>query len=310
MPYVFYVSITQCLASFHLAYLRSSSEHPGTTDLVEAHKYLNTALADFRTQVTVVTKANWIACISFAMDVLVVNIDTARRAPITDFQAAVVEPIKSTRITLTMRKTIRQHLFDDADAIRDLRKQQELRRAQLEVAVKERRMCLETFAHLEHLLRKLERHIGRKVATLHTKSEDYIAFIRDYSSVDPPSEEGVDTRLLAALSLRAWAQQTGGYPGQWGDFTSWAWCLSAEFISFLAAKDEAAVVIVIYWFVIINRISWRWFLDGWAQRAVIASLRHIGPGWDDVLAWPKSQLGLDTVATSWRNSPESYTSTT
>lgn len=279
----------------------------GASDLVEGYKHLRTALVDFRTQVSVVSKEHYFACASFSMNVVVVNIDNARRASTADFQALVVEPIKALRITLTMRQMTRQHLLENADSIRDLRKLSESKRSPL--AGRKKLASDETFVHLEYLLRKLERHTGQVVATLQTKSEDYSSFVQDLSCSDPPSEGGADTRLMAAVALKALVQQSGGFPGEWGDLCSWPWCLSGEFMALLAAKDEAALVITIYWFVVMSRISSRWYLNGWAQRAVIASLRHVGPGWNDVLAWPKSQLGLDAVAIAWRGPPVSSTST-
>lgn len=281
--------------------VRAITPNPASSDLIEAYKHLKIALTAFRTQITAVTSSNWLSCVAFSLHIVVVNLDMGRRAPIADFQAVVVDPVKALRTTLTMRNSIRRQLLNSVAVVNIIR--QHAIKAGHARAVKPSQMWQETMTRLDVLLLRLELHTGQEVATLHVKPEDYRDFMRDFSCDEPPSDSGADCRLLAAVSLKGWAQQNWASPSEWSGLCAWQWCLTPTFMSLLAGKDEAALVVVIYWCVMISRVSPRWYLDGWAQRAAIASLRHIGPGWDDMLAWPKSELGLDRVDETLEQSP-------
>lgn len=320
LPFV--VSISQCVAGLHIDYLRNAS-HPsppspfrscnppdingwgwshtrtpplgsGTSDLVKAYKHLRSALTSFRTEVTAVNQANWIACIAFSSNILVVNLDNARRAPLDDFQAVVVDPIRALRNTLSMRSSVAPLIPTNLATVgqNELRQHREDSPDQIGAA-ESSLWCEESLARMDDLLQRLEKYTGQEVATLSTNLEDFVNFMDEIKPVPLPSGKNSDTRQLAAVALRAWAQLLGVKPPRlWADLCSWTWCLSTDFISLLASKDEATLVITVYWFVVISRAAPKWYSEGWARRAVTACLRHVGPDWSDTLAWPKSQLGL------------------
>lgn len=287
-------SAARCVAALHVNYLRTSSQGSSsspiikTEELVDAYQNLGSALASFRTQVKAVDQSNLVACVAFAMSILIFNLDNARRAPPEDFKSIVVEAIKALRSTSTIRSSF-MSLTQESILVQmgDLESEQR----ELEIAVQitagePKRIFEQSLDKIDDLIQRLERETAQQIGVRVQKTDDYRRLVLG-------SGRDLDSRLLAAVALRTWAIHIGLRPRQWSDVLFWPWCTTIDFISLLDARDSAALVVTVYWFAFISRSVKRWYLDGWARRAAAVAIKQVGPGWDEILLWPKMQMGLD-----------------
>jgi len=104
-----------------------------------------------------------------------------------------------------------------------------------------------------------------------------------------------DTRVRYACrdainQLRSWLRLFSCRPQTWLRLVWWPGEISDEFLSLLANRHPAAIVVFVHWCAIMSSGPKRWFLDGWAQRTAGSALAHLGPGWDDATVWARSKL--------------------
>lgn len=266
-------------------------------DILQACTHLGNAISEFRSEVTSINHGNWLACIAFALAIIIYNLDHARRAPPDDFQTIVVDTLKAMRSAFTMRSSVvpltrssEFPLISTGDSTHAAREQED---AAFAASSKETQTKEDTLERLDGLLQKLMWAIGHHVEPPDIQYKDYQRFMLGMTSDQlPASLEIMDSRLLAALALRTWARNIDAWPRSWLDVMFWPWCLPTEFLNLLEAKDPISLVILIYWFALIDRVSSRWFFDGWARRGIAVSVQALGPEWDALVSWPKAQVGL------------------
>ncbi|PSR76864.1 hypothetical protein BD289DRAFT_446249 [Coniella lustricola] len=323
-PYV--VEALRCVALLHINYLRTSSESKAPTailgtqpsrsmtgarrkpgvvfhdlenpDILQACTHLGNAITEFRSEVTSINHRNWLACIAFALAIIIYNFDHARRAPPDDFQTIVIDTIKAMRSAFTMRSSVVPltrnsdfPLMSTGDESHPPRQQEDL--ANAAVLKREAQIKEDTLERIDSLLQNLMSATGHNMDPPDIQYNDYQKFMLGMTRDQlPASLEVMDSRLLAALALRTWAHNIDAWPRSWLDVMFWPWCLPAEFLDLLAAKDAVSLVILTYWFALIDRVTTRWFLEGWAKRGIAVAVLNLGPEWDDLVAWPKAQVGL------------------
>lgn len=307
------------------ASISHSSEAP---EVFEAYRQLALALSSFRAQVKKLDETNWLNCGTFAVAVLVFRLDHARRAPPGDFVAVVVDVLRALCTTTAMGDQMVaflpvSHLAD----IGELEAVQRRRREQARIA--EGALLEETLARMDVLLRRVELEVGQEAVlpSFHYRApttqgtdssndevlENYNSGSGSSNSHGSASSSGggntgrapVNSRLRAAAALRAWTEHICGRPRSWLHLisaTSWTAHTSEGFISLVHEEDPVALVITLYWLVIMNRMNSRWFVDGWAVKAATVVLERIGPGWEDMIAWPIAEMGLFSMADVENNS--------
>lgn len=297
-----------------------SSEAP---EVFEAYKQLSIALASFRAQVTKLDRTNWVNCGTFATAVLVFRLDHARRAPPHDLQAIVVDPLRALSTTAAMGDQMMKFLpVSHMAALGAIQERQE--RAQSEGS--QGRELVETLEALDRLIQRVEAQVGQEAvlpliryralfdqcpprsdsSTRSSISSSYSPTVHDYransrspgstsSTADGEDRPPLDCRLQAAAALRSWAEHIAGRPTAWHHLISvisWSSHVSEEFISLILKGDPIALIITLYWLVIMDRIVDRWYLEGWAKKGAMAILRRIRPGWEDMLRWPMVEFGF------------------
>lgn len=306
------------------AIISHSSEAP---EVFEAYKQLAIALSAFRAEVTKLDCSNWVNCGTFAIGVLVFRLDHARRAPAGDLQAIVIDPLHALRTTTAMADQIlaflplahRDKLGGTGSVVqRPVRPRIVEGPAQLK----------ETLGRMDVLLRRVEGEVGQEAVLPSFQHAVPPALVRQStaatgssgndnnnnnrisgscSSSSIPSHGGggghqnkeqqppSDARLRAAAALRAWTEHVAGRPRAWIHLISamsWSSHISEDFISLVLEEEPTALMITLYWLVIVNRTAKRWYLEGWAKKAAMTILEKIGPGWEDMVAWPMAEMEL------------------
>lgn len=311
--------------------LGASSTGPEPPEVFEARKHLGIAISTFRAQVTAIDQTNWFPCAFFAIAVLVFRLDMARRAPAEaaeggahglgqlQLQAAVIDPIRALRDTAAMGDQVVANLTKAHAGSARRREMQERQReayAQVLSSAQQRHEFEEIIRNMDRLLRLVEYETGQKGvlpsfqphltsnsggggATGGGGTKGKRARQTSHSSGSEGKSSFLplpDSRLQAAAALRAWTEHIAGRPRSWLHLmssASWTSHLSEEFISLISARDPLALIITLYWLVIMNKAAKRWFMDGWAQKAGTILLMEVGPEWKDMLVWPQTELGLD-----------------
>lgn len=297
------------------AIISHSAEAP---EIFEAYQQLAIALSTFRAQVTKLDHSNWVNCGTFAVTVLVFRLDHARRAPPGDLQAILIDPLRALRTTTTMGDQCvaflsRSHLA----SLGELRRQQEMQmRAQQTNLDNSPSQLRETLIWMDRLLHRVEVEVEQEailpsfdIPSPRPEGQNISSSsdINHDETVPSGANNGgthqqqhplpMDGRLRAAAALRAWTEAIVGQPRAWTHLISsmsWTYHISEEFISLVLRGDPAALVITLYWLVIMDRIVDRWYLDGWARKAGMAILDRIGPDWEDLVAWPITEMKLPT----------------
>lgn len=247
---------------------------------------------------TGVDESNWRACCAFSTCVLIYALDVARRAPPWDVHRLLAEPLKTLQTTWTvggmfLPTGVGSILVTVAADLHKKQQQQSQKQGDDEDDP-ERRMAEESLAHVDSLLHRMERYTNQTVSV---HDDGFNAYQGAISRImkGPLFQDDVDDqdcRLLAAAALRLWVRHIGVRPCKWVDIMFWPWFIPEPLFALLGERDPATLVIVVYWLVFVDRAPKKWFWEGWAQKAAAAALQYVGREWDDILAWPKAQLGF------------------
>ena len=62
-----------------------------------------------------------------------------------------------------------------------------------------------------------------------------------------------------------------------------------------------ALAIFARWLVPVHRASYRWFMDGWAERAVNIIVRSLEPKWRGAVVWPLRQIASQQLSAAGEN---------
>lgn len=115
-------------------------------------------------------------------------------------------------------------------------------------------------------------------------------------STGDPVENEEDPILEAVKELKQWTQSVHASPWKWADLIRYPGLVSAAYVDKLAAEEDLALLVFIYWCAIMQ-LGWnqveRWFLHRWPQRAVLAAVARLSGKWSEVLKWPLSVFSLD-----------------
>ncbi|ETS85161.1 hypothetical protein PFICI_03186 [Pestalotiopsis fici W106-1] len=100
----------------------------------------------------------------------------------------------------------------------------------------------------------------------------------------------------AIASLKEWVRETDSRPRSWAHFFRWPGVVSNDYVQLLAARDDTALTIFVYWCMIMNRSPKRWFMEDWACRDSSAAIQAMRDSSSHVLALPREAINV------WRQS--------
>lgn len=124
---------------------------------------------------------------------------------------------------------------------------------------------------------------------------------RALENLESINQSTTDTKHAKAIcseairKLRYWYSLVSLAPRTWAHVIQWAATLSPEFFSFLRQRRSMALVILAYWCVPFHRAPYRWFVEGWAKRAVWVIANSVDGAYNPVMEWPLYQVGDSRV---------------
>ncbi|KAI0109057.1 hypothetical protein GGR51DRAFT_512562 [Nemania sp. FL0031] len=95
--------------------------------------------------------------------------------------------------------------------------------------------------------------------------------------------------------LKWWTQYVQGVPRTWKHFILWPASVTDGFVTTLVEKQPVALLVYIYWCVVMHRAPRRWYADGWHLRVAVAAMSDLGPEYATLLDWPSLALGTPLV---------------
>ncbi|KAI0505874.1 hypothetical protein F5B22DRAFT_660911 [Xylaria bambusicola] len=95
----------------------------------------------------------------------------------------------------------------------------------------------------------------------------------------------------ALEKLKWWVRYVRGTPRIWRDFILWPGSVTDGFVTALMEKQPVALLIYIYWCVIMRRAPRRWYAESWHLRVANAAMSELGPEYAAFLEWPMLVLG-------------------
>jgi hypothetical protein len=110
------------------------------------------------------------------------------------------------------------------------------------------------------------------------------------------TEAAKATYSEAIRKLYDWYSLVSPNPRTWAHVIQWALTLSSEYFMLLKQKQPMALTILAHWCVPVHRAPYRWFLEGWAKRAVWVIAHSLDGAFFLAMEWPLTQVGIDAEA--------------
>ncbi|KAI1279858.1 hypothetical protein F5Y07DRAFT_15290 [Xylaria sp. FL0933] len=111
------------------------------------------------------------------------------------------------------------------------------------------------------------------------------------------TSETTRTHCKHALErLEWWARLVNGSPQFWREFILWPASVTDGFVAALKEKQPVALLIFIYWCVVMHRAPRRWYANSWPQRVAVAAMSELGPEYGALLEWPNVALNTSLAA--------------
>ncbi|KAI0465936.1 hypothetical protein F4859DRAFT_507706 [Xylaria cf. heliscus] len=100
----------------------------------------------------------------------------------------------------------------------------------------------------------------------------------------------------AIETLKWWVRFVHSAPHNWKHFILWPASVTDGFVTALRENQPVALLVYIYWCVVMHRAPRRWYANGWHQRVTVAAMSRIGPKYRALLEWPSLALSIPLVA--------------
>lgn len=129
--------------------------------------------------------------------------------------------------------------------------------------------------------------------------DDILQAMNQLSLAEHPAYTSKTTRDSCAHALERlkwWARSVGGAPQIWRHFILWPASVTDRFVAALMEKQPVALLIYVYWCVVMGRAPRRWYADSWHQRVAVAAMSYLGPEYGAFLEIPKLTLNPPLVA--------------
>lgn len=131
------------------------------------------------------------------------------------------------------------------------------------------------------------------------ESDDILQAIDQLRLAEHPAHTSKTTRedcQHALERLKWWTRFVDGAPQIWKHFILWPGSVTDGFVTALMEKQPVALLIYIYWCVVMGRAPRRWYADSWHQRVALAAMSDLGPEYSAFLEKPKLILSPPSVA--------------
>ena len=109
------------------------------------------------------------------------------------------------------------------------------------------------------------------------------------STTDTKEAKGICSEAIR--KLQHWYSLVSLAPRTWAHVIQWAASISSEFFSFLRQRRSMALVILAHWCIPFHHAPYRWFVEGWAKRAVWVIANSVDVAYNAVMEWPLRQVG-------------------
>ncbi|KAI0974620.1 hypothetical protein F4678DRAFT_383096 [Xylaria arbuscula] len=229
------------------------SKSPGAHATALQHNI--TASARFRNAESRVHDGNWLSILMFGVGHIMFNFATAQSAPDCDFEYLSIFHV--------LRNTAKLG-------------------AQIGVFLDK--------SELSGILESKRRGFARLL-----EPNDCLQAINQLTLAQHPEGTSEMTRRHCRYALERlawWTRLVHGAPQIWKDFILWPASVPDEFVSALTGKQPVALLIYIYWCVVMHRAPKRWYADGWHSRIVVAAMAELGSEYDALLDWPSLSLSV------------------
>ncbi|KAI1312339.1 hypothetical protein F5Y03DRAFT_339900 [Xylaria venustula] len=236
--------------------MRRGSESPAAHATALQHNI--TASARFRNAESTVHDGNWLPILMFGVGHIMFNFATAQSAPDRDFEYLSIFHV--------LRNTAKIG-------------------AQIGVFLEN--------SELGSILESKRRGFARLL-----EPNDCLQAINQLNRVQHPEGTPEKTRRHCRDALERlawWTRLVHGAPQIWKDFMLWPASVPDGFVTALTERQPVALLIYIYWCVVMHRAPKRWYADGWHSRIAVAAMAELGPEYDALLEWPSLSLSVPLV---------------
>lgn len=130
-------------------------------------------------------------------------------------------------------------------------------------------------------------------------SDDILHAINQLSLAEHPADTSKPTREdceHALERLKWWTRSVNGAPQIWKHFILWPASVTDRFVTALMEKQPVALLVYIYWCVVMGRAPRRWYSDSWHLRVAVAAMSDLGPEYGAFLEMPMLTLSPPLVA--------------
>jgi hypothetical protein len=91
----------------------------------------------------------------------------------------------------------------------------------------------------------------------------------------------------AILELKEWVRETDARPRSWANFLRWPGIVSDDFVRLLCDGDDSALLIFVYWCLLMHRSPKLWFMSDWAYRDARLAIKAMQDTSTELLDWPR-----------------------
>jgi hypothetical protein len=131
------------------------------------------------------------------------------------------------------------------------------------------------------------------IGTLDPETADVLDNLEAINQSTTDTKEAKATYSEVIRKLHHWYSLVSPAPSTWAHIVQWPATLSPEYFTFLQQKRPMALIILAHWCVPVHRAPYRWFVEGWAKRAVLVIAHSLDGAYIPAMMWPLSQIGLD-----------------
>ncbi|KAI1423632.1 hypothetical protein F5Y12DRAFT_520412 [Xylaria sp. FL1777] len=126
-----------------------------------------------------------------------------------------------------------------------------------------------------------------------SEPDDSLRAISQLSLAQHPEGTPETTRRHCQCALQRlewWTRFVHGAPQTWKHFILWPASVTDGFVTALVEKQPVALLVFIYWCVVMHRAPRRWYANGWHQRVAVAAMSELGSEYWALLEWPSLTL--------------------
>ncbi|OAA64202.1 hypothetical protein SPI_02849 [Niveomyces insectorum RCEF 264] len=260
------------LAVLHAAHAASADP----TAAAAAYGHQIDASVRFRRTSPAITEHSWFAILLFALSVLVFQLNAMARftaaPPGLDADRAYIETVLVLRSAAALGMQLAPYLVQSR-LIQSLR-----RRAEARVDGGGEPAPAGAASALRQAVQDLPDVVTRAV-------QDGV-----FAGQDPDAQ----ACYHAVVELQGWLHRVAPRPRTWLHLVWWPGAVSPAYVDLLARRHPVALVVLVHWCAVVQRMPSKWFFNGWAERAAASAVQHLDATspWHEATRWAREELGL------------------